>query len=341
MPLTDLKLVNYRSYQESEFDLSPEITVITGPNGSGKTNLVEAIYVLSMTKSWRGQAQELIKTGSDWFRLEGLYENKNYTVKFKEDKKLTINGKQIKPQRFLGSIPVVLFEPGDLSIVIGSPSERRRFLDSSLSAIDHQYISALIKYRRILMQRNKTLRIKPLPREQIFAWDLLLVREATTIVSYRKRFIDFLSNKLKETYQSIAGSKDNVSVEYKGLDNDNYSDKLLQKLEDNLERDVILGSTSSGPHRDDLRFYYQGHPFTTKGSRGESRSLALAIKSLQKQYVEVQTGKKPILLLDDVFSELDESRQRNILKHCDQVQTIITTTHIPKTLSKPYVIKLP
>lgn len=339
MILTNLKLVNFRSYTEEEFEFDTGVTVILGPNGSGKTNILEAIYMLGMTRGFRGLNQQLVKSGQDWFRVEAkLGEGKELVVTWKNgQKKIVYDQQEIKPQEFIGYMPVVMFEPGSLQTVYGPPNQRRRLLDRILSFTDKKYLKALLQARRILKQRNSLLRQHSVKKDQIFGWDVLLVEQADYIRTRREELLGHLNQLLTKTYKDVSQSNDDLTLRYNSKTlSDNYADELLKQLEKNIDTDFKHGSTSVGPHRDDIDIMYNSQPLVDVGSRGEVRTTVVALVLAELAYLKQNASSQPILLLDDVFSELDENRQSALLENISDVQTLITATHVPPQLENDY-----
>ena len=348
MTLDSLSLYNFRSYTEARFTLEPGLNLVIGPNGIGKTNLLESVQVLSITKSFRASDKELIHYGGSWYRIQGKADNLVAEVRFDPSKptlkKILLNQQPKRLETYLGSLPSVLFEPNSLFIVSGAPEERRRFLDMLLSSIKRPYLKSLLRYRRVLKQRNSLLRhgISPSLREQIFAWDFKLTEFATEITEQRHQFIEFLNTGASELYRDIAGKATSLRLEYReGFNRTEYASQLLQQLTRGLERDAFYGFTSAGPHRDDIKIRFKDKPITALASRGETRTVVLVIKLLELQYLEKTLEKKPILLFDDVFSELDTARRQFLLERITDYQAIITSTDtagISKTLPRNHAI---
>lgn len=336
MPISYLHLTNFRSYPKARFELHPELNLIVGPNGSGKTNLLEAIYMLTETKSFRAPKKATIRRGEEFFRLEyGSYPNKSASYAYRPDgapqKLFSLGGGKINQLDFRFLRHSVLFEPNHLRMIGGSPRSRRRYLDGILCKTDQSYLKAYINYEKVLRQRNALLKTHSLTaaRQQIFAWDLKLVELATRLFLGRIKLVEYLNAEAGALYKQIAKDKSAIKLEYRGdFAKKEYADRLLRALNANLQRDVLLGSTSAGPHRDDLGFTINGQPFKLAASRGEERTLVLALKLLELKYVESNTDQKPTLLLDDVLSELDPRRQRFLLEILGGYQTIVTTTDI-------------
>ncbi len=358
MKLLKLQLENFRNYKNYtyEFDRENNFTIIKGPNGKGKTNLLEAIYVLSLGKSFRSVLHDdLILWGMDYFRIMGDVfcdeENQkvevgytNYPSRKKSFKK---NGVSLKNSEYVGNFLTVLFQPEDLNILYLSPSLRRKYMDILLSQTDRSYLKALIQYNKTLKQRNTLLNeirkaffnkkdVVTLKKD-LDAWDEELVKFGSLITEKRLGLTEFLGKKLEKIYQSISGQDEKITLEYKSKTVDqktafplnkmsfiteSYADALRQAQ----EKDILQAKTTVGPHRDDLIFFINKKEMYTAASRGEFRTLLLAIKLAEIDFIKQKTGYHPILLLDDVFSELDKSRQELLLKSIKNCQTIIATT---------------
>lgn len=340
MTLTNLKLVNFRSYEDQKFSFEPGINVITGANGSGKTNILEGIYTLGLTRSFRGTLASAVRRGESWFRLEaGIDSGDDLGVVWKNSQKeCRFNDVVHSPAEHITKMPVVLFEPSGLDVVYGAPAVRRQLMDRILSVTDQTYLRSLLQLRRILKQRNALLRRSDLPRDQIFGWDVLLVEQAAYIRASREGLVEQLKTRVPKLYAEIAGSGDDVALAYTSQTENGgeYTDNLLTQLEGGLEQDFRYGFTRFGPHRDDLSIIYNGSALADVGSRGEVRTTALTLTLAEFDYIQQATQKLPIVLLDDVFSELDEQRQRALLSVVEDTQVVITSTELPTAIEARY-----
>ncbi len=344
MKLLKLQLENFRNYKRRvlEFEPGKPLTVVTGPNGLGKTNLLEAVYVLSLGRSFRSVLQDdMISWGMDYFRVIGEIDSKektavevsysNYPSRKKIFKK---NGVTLKNSEYIGSFLTVLFHPEDLNILYLSPGLRRRYMDVLLSQADRGYLVALTKYNQSLKQRNALLdeirRVRfsggqtSALLDDLFAWDKEVVEFGSVIIEKRLLLLSFLNQKLPKLYRAISGGKESVSVSYKSKI-EKVAD-YAQLLSNRLEKDILQAKTTAGPHRDDLVFYLNEKEINISASRGEFRTLLLAIKLAEIEFIRELTGEDPVLLLDDVFSELDRSRQLRLMKAVKGCQAIISTT---------------
>jgi DNA replication and repair protein RecF len=350
VPLSSIYLENYRSYSKDRFELNPGVTLVVGPNASGKTNLLESIYVLATTKSFRAKDSDLVAHNANYFRLVGEQGGSEVAFGYGTSgdksrvKRVTHDGAHRSLVAHVGTITVVLFEPGDLSLLTGSPDGRRRYLDTILCQTNVEYMSALVQYKRVLKQRNSLLdRFAPEQiRDQIFAWDLKLSSAAAVLVEQRLALIAYLNTLIPELYGKIAGDSPAFELSYMPTaDGSDYASAMLQKLDTNLLRDLAIGFTTIGPHREDFEVSFKQSSMSGVASRGEVRTAVLSLKLAEILYMERCSGKRPILLLDDVFSELDSMRRSQLLTQIDGYQTIITTTdadHILVDLPRGYTL---
>jgi DNA replication and repair protein RecF len=334
MIFTDIRLQNYRSYEDASFELGAGVNIVVGPNAAGKTNLLEGLMLAAVGRSYRAKDALLVRSEASWARIDvHTSSNETRVVKLaqspegKTEKTFEFDDKTYKRMTNGQRQPVVLFEPNDLQLLHAEPTERRSYLDNLLEQYEVGYASLRASLRRILAQRNALLKQPGRAQEQIFAWNVRLCDIASQIVAARTRLVELLDNKINETYSSIAGKDLKVGLRYESKTNlENYSSHLMRQLEQGLEQDIYRGFTSYGPHRDDLILYFGDAPANNSASRGETRTLLLALKIIELQILEEKTGKRPLLLLDDVFSELDGARRRALTDYLKSYQTIITTT---------------
>lgn len=340
MKIQHLKLLNFRNFEKMEIDFSPSYNIIYGNNGSGKTNLVESIYVLALTKSFRGSVDKvLIMNNKDVCRIEGtitdMYSN-DYKIIIKDGgKKVKINNNKIdKLSDYISKISIVLFNPDDLRFIKDSPSIRRKAINLEISQINNVYLKNLNNYNRLLKQRNsylKTMNINANTSSDylnILTKKLLDVGEK--IYLSRKKYIDLLNERIGEFYSNICGISD-LSLEYQS-DFKNFDfEKMLKKYKANLNRDIILGKTMIGIHHDDIKFNFMGYNIRDYGSEGQQKNAIIAYKLAELEVFYKIRNNYPILILDDLFSELDRSKINNILNLINEkIQTFITTTEIDK-----------
>jgi len=328
-----LSVENIRSHDKFAVRLSPTVTVITGDNGSGKTSLIEAVYIALQGTSFRGTDHDILRHSSPWWRIDIEFDN--YTKRTTTydpslssgRKKIMIDDKTMYRLPTKHKYPIVLFEPDDLRLLHGSPTRRRQFIDKFISQLDPLYHNAIRKYERALKQRNNLLKKSHISQNDLFVWDIALSEYGSYIIEKRIAFIEQINSQLNDVYNSIAKSNDNVSIHYSNTYIGDIKQKLLNDLNHHIERDRLLGFTSTGPHRHDVIFKFNDSPALDIASRGEIRTIVLAIKFIEVEIIEQITNIKPIILLDDVFSELDNHRQNRLLSNHNQV--IITSTKLP------------
>lgn len=340
-----ISVQNVRSHDTFSFRLSPTVNVITGKNGSGKTSLVEALYVALQGTSFKGSDQDILRYESPWWRIDIEFDSYvKRSVTFDPAlstgrKKIMIDDKVMYRLPAKHKHPVVLFEPDDLRLLHGSPTRRRQFIDRFICQLDPLYLSSLRKYERALKQRNNLLKKSFLAPDELFAWDIALSEYGAYIIEKRIAFIEKINSQLNDVYNSIAKSADNVSVHYSHTYIGDIKQKLLNDLHSHISKDKVTGFTSTGPHRHDVIFKFNNSPALDVASRGEVRTIVLAIKFIEVDIIEQITNTKPIILLDDVFSELDESRQKHLI-HSRQHQMVITSTNMKKVFMKTGFIQI-
>ena len=347
MEILNLHLVNFRNFLTKRIEFSPKLTVIIGPNGSGKSNILEAIGLLSAIKSTRVQTDyDLVKFGKTEAKIEGKiagFEPKTLTINFQ-----VIDELYVKKAYFIDSVKkrlidlsdflsLVVFGPSDLDLVTGSPSIRRHHLDSELASIDRNYWRAISSYNKVIVRRNRVLqRISEgisKPAELDF-WDERLLAHAKYISQKRQEFFEFL-NFVEPTFAQTSSQ----TAKWLGDLSWVLKPSLVneEKLSRNRERDIAAGMTLSGPHRDDFQFVYRSRNLEFFGSRGEQRMAVLALKLAELEFYSVKRQTRPILALDDIFSELDWEHREAVLSVIDKQQTIITAAEresVPKELFK-------
>ena len=340
MKIHHLKLLNFRNYEKMEVSFSPKYNIIFGNNGSGKTNLVESIYVLALTKSFRGTVDKILLMNSkDVCRIEGEVSDK-YTNKYKlilkdGGKKVKINNTKVdKLSDYISQISVVLFNPDDLRFIKDSPTIRRKAINLEISQINNSYLKNLNMYNKLLKQRNSYLKTTNINANSSSEFLTILTNKLVDygekIYESRRKYINLLNQKIGELYNSICGIQDlklEYSSDYKYFDRE----KILKKYQDNLNRDIILGKTTVGIHHDDIKFKLEGYNIKDYGSEGQQKNAIIAYKLTELEIFYQIRGNYPILILDDLFSELDRLKINNILNLInDDIQTFITTTEIDK-----------
>jgi DNA replication and repair protein RecF len=331
MSLQSVILRNYRSYDESSFEFGPGVTIVVGPNASGKTNLLEAVYLLCTGTSFRVSDKDVVRVGKAWSRIDGFFESSERYVK------LESNGSRTKKTCAVdGSIssrlsydlvrPLVLFEPDDMRIVYGSPDRRRLYIDRLLSHSVPGYKKQLLKYTRLLRQRNTLLKSNK-PKSSLFAWNVVLAAAAYELTKCRTAIVQTLEREVSSVYESISQTSSLVSLIYQSDTSlENYVHNYTHKLEASYVIDSDRGYTACGPHKDDILISINSRPATINASRGEARTIMLSLKILETLHIERSRGTDALLLLDDVFSELDGTRRRLLTSYLKDRQSIITTT---------------
>lgn len=329
--ITDLRMRQFRSYKNASFELSPGVNIIVGPNGSGKTNLLEALLVLARGNSYRVKDQELVQFGKPWARLDCHTDGAGQrTVKVvvepEPEKQYELDGKTFKRLTLQHTLPVVLFEPNHLQLLGGGSERRRDYLDDLLEQTTPGYGTTRRHYRRALAQRNALLKQNP-TKTQVFPWDIRLSQLAGIMVRARAELVKRINKDLAKLYKELSQTKTKVVAEYGNRwPVEAYESRFLHKLETGLEDDRQRGFTSSGPHREDLRILFDGHPAQEIASRGEVRTAILALKIIELKIIEDVRQATPLLLLDDVFSELDGKRRHALTDYLAPYQTFVTTT---------------
>ena len=332
--ISDLRLQQFRSYADASFEFGEGVNIIVGPNGSGKTNLLEAILVVARGKSYRVDDADLLQFNADWFRLDARLEPEDATrtVKYvmvpRQTKTYEINNKAYQRLTLQHIVPVVLFEPNHLQLLHGSPDLRRSYLDDMLEQISPSYASFRRNYRRILAQRNALLKRPKRPTTQeLFPWNLRLSELGATIARARAEVCVQLEQELGGIYTQISQAATKVEIAYQPkFPLEAYESNLLSKLESHLPEDIARGFTAYGPHREDFTVTFDGRAASESASRGETRTALLALKIIELQLLEAVRGQTPLLLLDDVFSELDGARRRALTSFLQRYQTFLTTT---------------
>lgn len=347
MHIKQLNLKNYRNYEQTDITFDGNMNVIIGENAQGKTNLMESMYVLSFSRSYRTpRERELIMWGKDFAKIEGniVRKNRNMPLEIiisrfgKKARKNNIEQQRLSD--YIGSLNVVMFAPEDLKIVKGSPQIRRRFIDMELGQIQPSYIYHLGQYKKILQQRNQLL--KKLQRGNKDNGVLLdiyteqLIEHATILLERRFKFMELLRKWASPIHFEISRELEKLDIRYKSsidVSESENREKIESKYEEKFfeirQSEIERGTTLIGPHRDDLIFYINDKDVKTYGSQGQQRTTALSIKLAEIDLIHHEVGEYPILLLDDVLSELDDYRQSHLLNSIhEKVQTFVSTTTI-------------
>lgn len=323
MHLKSLSLVNFKNFENFESDFCKKINCFIGDNGVGKTNILDSIHYLSFCKSFINLSdRQNIKTNEDFFVIQGDFElgdvNESIFCGLQKEKRKSFRRNGIEYQKLsehIGLLPVVYSTPSDSDLIHNGSEFRRKFADSVISQFDHHYLNYLITYNRILEQRNSVLKTiqkgKKPDYDEIEIWDSQLVDTANKIFNSRKQFSTEIVEIFQKYYNLISENKENVQLFYQSrLSTDNLSD-LLKK---NFERDVILGYTSSGVHKDDFDFRIDNQPIKRYGSQGQQKTFVISLKFAWFEYITQKINMAPILLLDDIFDKLDKKRVKVITK---------------------------
>lgn len=331
MRLLELRCRDFRCLKDVRLTPAPGINVVRGLNGHGKTSLVEALLFAATSKSHRTSAEiDLVARGQDGFRVQVRFEGDGREQELEANwwkgvKRFKVNGvPQIRVSDILGKLTVVLFSPEDLVLVKGSAAHRRKFLDMELSQLHQGYLSGLQQYRHVLRQRNELLRRDKVDGDQLDVWDEQLARHGALIVEERSAYVAELSELAAQAYRSITPSEElTISYQPDVTMDESFSDVLRA----NRDKDIRRQMTVRGPHRDDLYFSFGPHPVRSHGSQGQQKTAALSVRLAEMELVKKRKGEYPVLMLDDVLSELDERRSRELFSAIPEgVQCLLTTT---------------
>lgn len=324
----NVRLNNFRIHENYVRNFDDNTTLILGKNGCGKTSVLEAIYVAMRGKSFRAVDREIIKKASEYYRVEVNYsDGEKVVVVYEQDKKKQFLIKDKKTARLpkLSKYPVILFLPEDLHLVASSPTSKRDYFDKLISQIDESYSVSLSRYNKVLKQRNEALKNENVTDETLFSWNLMLAKYGVKIREKRAEIVDKINERLTDVYRSIARNEDEISLAYKSYTAKAPESEYLRLLSLDFERDKITGHTNFGVHKDDYEFMFNNVVADGNASRGEVRSIILALKFIEADLIFEMLGKKPIVLLDDVFSELDKTRQKSLIENFKNHQVILTS----------------
>ena len=346
MIIKSIELADYRNYEELNLTFDRGTTILYGDNAQGKTNILEAVYLAATTKSHKGSKdREIIRFGKEEAHIRTYLEKENVETRVDMhlrkagSKGIAIDGQKIKRAAdLLGLCNVVFFSPEDLGIIKNGPAERRRFVDMELCQLDSIYLNDLNNYNKIVNQRNKLLKdmyLSPGLKETLGIWDMQLVAYGSKIIERRKGFVSQLNEIIYEIHKRLSGGKEELKIKYEP---DTSVDDFESKLFMNMDRDMKLKMTSVGPHRDDFVFQIGGMDARKFGSQGQQRTAALSLKLAEIELVKKITNDTPVLLLDDVLSELDSSRQQLLLAGMGDIQTIITCTGLEEFVNNRFRI---
>lgn len=346
MIIKSVSLKNFRNYETLKIDLDQDTNILFGDNAQGKTNILEALYVSGTTKSHKGSKdREMIRFGEEEAHICTLVQknDREYEIdihlKKSRTKGIAVNKVPIrKASELFGILHLVFFSPEDLNIIKNGPAERRRFLDVELCQLDKIYLHNLTKYNKALMQRNKLLKdicYQPELKPTLPLWDEQLILYGCKVVQRRREFMSDLVPVISEIHRKISGEKEEIAVNYEPDVSEGEYEAEMNRF---MQKDLKTGSTSVGPHRDDIRFSVNNVDIRRYGSQGQQRTAALSLKLSEIELVKTMIHDTPVLLLDDVMSELDSSRQNYILDNINDVQTVITCTGLDDFIKNRFCI---
>lgn len=329
--LSALKLQHVRCHSELELEFSKGVNIILGPNACGKTTVLEAISLVASDRRQSVTPKDLLQKGSDWLRIDANFESQSRSLKFDATRAsrpaFAINDNKRSKLRQEEIVPTVWFSPPHTNLLRSSPSKRRAMLDDLLSQLQAGYSENLRHYWRALSQRNRLLKTSQLDPEQLFVWSLRLVEYGAQLVAAREQTTAQLNLRLADVYTQLSQDKKTLTVEYlTQLPTANYADKLLQQLRKTISAEQAAGHTLYGPHLDDWQITEGSQNIVATASQGETRSIVLAIKLIEADMLSQAFGQPPLLLLDDIFSELDGARRRAVVLAASRTQAFITTT---------------
>lgn len=346
MIIQSIKLENFRNYEALDLNFEKGTNILYGDNAQGKTNVLEAIYLSATTKSHKGSKdKEIIRFLNEEAHIrtnlekDGMGYRVDMHLRKNKSKGIAINGQTIKKAAdLIGLLNVVFFSPEDLSIIKNGPSERRKFVDMELFQIDKYYLYNLNQYNKIINQRNKLLKefcFNSDLNETLQIWNMQLVTYGRQIIKRRMEFTEQLNEIIFDIHKNLSGEKEELKIIYEP----NVSEEDFEiRLKNSQEKDIKLKMTSVGPHRDDFCFMVNGVDIRKYGSQGQQRTAALSLKLAEIELVKKVTGDNPVLLLDDVLSELDSNRQNYLLNNIGDIQTIITCTGLDEFINNRFEI---
>lgn len=351
MHIKSIKLKNFRNYDDLDIVFNKKVNIIIGNNAQGKTNLIESIYINSIGRSFRtNKLLDLIGFNKEYLKINCEVEKRDFDLNIETyidknlNKKIKIDGKDIKKtSELMNNVHIVIFSPEDLKIIKDEPERRRKFIDKEMCQLDLLYYDSLLNYKKVLLQRNTYLKNNNIDKTVIDIFNLQLSKYGSIIINKRKEFIKKLNSISNDIHYKITQGKENIEIFYKpnlkNIENLNYSqteDFFYDELNKSLENDVLRRTTNKGPHKDDIDFYINKINVRNFGSQGQQRTSALSLKLSEIKLIENETDEIPILLLDDVMSELDKTRQEFLIKSLSDVQIFITTTEITEELSNKF-----
>ena len=346
MIIKSLELANFRNYEELNISFDKGTNILYGDNAQGKTNILEAIYVSATTKSHKGSKdKEIINFNKEEAHIRTYLEKENVETRVdmhlrkNKSKGIAIDGQKIKKAAdLMGLLNVVFFSPEDLSIIKDGPAERRRFADMELCQLDSFYLYNLNHYNKIIGQRNKLLKdmyFQPELKETLNIWDSQLVSFGSKIIERRVQFVKQLGDIIFDIHKKLSGGKEELVIAYEP---DVSIEDFEKQMKYNQDKDIRLKQTTTGPHRDDFSFVVNGVDIRKYGSQGQQRTAALSLKLSEIELVKKISKDTPVLLLDDVLSELDSNRQNYLLNSIGNIQTIITCTGLDEFINNRFEI---
>ncbi len=344
----NVQLTNFRNYKNLNIDFEKNINILYGNNAQGKTNIIEALYISGMGRSFRGKYdKEIIKIGEKNSYIQTFYNKEDVNTKISmyiEDKKrAAINGVPInRLGELIGNLLIVCFSPEDLNIIKEGPAVRRKFIDMELCQLNKVYYYELKQYNKVLKQRNmllKKIKYNSSLKDTLSVWNEKMVFHGNKIIKYRQDFIKKINIIANEIHKEITGNGEQLKIKYV---QNVKEEEFLSKLEKNVNKDIEKGMSSIGIQKDDILFFINDYDVKSYGSQGQQRTVALSLKLAEVKLIEEEKNETPILLLDDVFSELDKKRQQFVLEKIVNIQTIMTMTFVPKSidLSKVLIYKV-
>lgn len=348
MIIESVDLQNYRNYEFLNMTFDNKINIIYGDNAQGKTNILESLYVCATSKSHRGSKdKDIIRFGNDEAHIKvmvkkhGMNYRLDMHLKKNKTKGIAVNGIPIRRAvELFGIINIIIFSPEDMNIIKNGPSERRRFMDMELSQLDKIYLSNLVNYNKVVVQRNKLLKQLQFSGDSglvdmLDVWDMQLVRYGSEIIKRRMDFIDNINSIIRPVHSKLSGNKEILNLRYiPCTTTDNFKDEVIRSR----ERDIKFKMTNVGPHKDDVAIFINDKDVRKYGSQGQQRTCALSLKLAEIELVKKVINDTPVLLLDDVLSELDANRQNFLLDSIGDIQTIITCTGLDEFVNNRFSI---
>ena len=346
MVIKSLELSNFRNFRLLDINFDAKTNILYGDNAQGKTNILEAIYLCATTKSHRGtKDRDIVAFDEQESHIRIFLDKKGDEVRIdmhlrkNGSKGIAIDGQKLKrASQLLGVMNVVFFSPEDLSIIKNGPAERRRFVDMELCQLDPVYLRDLNSYNKIVNQRNRLLKdmaFQPELSGTLDIWDMQLAGYAKRIIERRSVFAQELNGIIQEVHDSLSGGKEKLEVVYEPHV---HAEEVEERMQKNRERDIRMKQTTTGPHRDDFAFVANGIDIRRFGSQGQQRTAALSLKLSEIELVKRMTKDAPVLLLDDVLSELDSNRQNYLLNSIGNIQTIVTCTGLDEFVNNRFEI---